>query len=122
MPLREGAEGLLRDTRHSLDGKPFIVCGIDDDRVTVARLGIFHALAIHVLPDRLVAIGVAAALDIVIAAEDAAFERAELLQLLGAGIDLLARQVAAAAGAAELQHRRNRTAFGGLRAIGGAFR
>src|SRR5262249_32623526 len=91
------------------------------DRIAIARLRIFHALAVHVLPDRLVAVGLAAALDVVVAAENAALEGAEFLQLLGAGIDLIARQVALAAGAAELQHRGHRGALRALRAVRRAF-
>ena len=114
--------GFSDDARHAGDREPLVIGRIDHDRIAIARLRIFHALAVHVLPDRLIAVGIAAALDVVVAAENAALERAELFQFLGAGIDLLARQIAAAAGAAELQHRRDRAAFGALRAISRAFR
>ena len=67
-------------------------------------------------PDRLIAVHVALAGHALVAAEDAAFERAELRELVHALFDFLARQIAAAAGAAELQHDRGRGRFAGLRA------
>src|SRR5580704_11297409 len=122
LPLGEAAERLFRHTGHAIDRQPLVIGGIEYDRIAIARLGIFHALAVHVLPDRLVAVGIAAALDVVVASEDAALEGAEFLQLLRAGIDFLARQVTGAAGAAELQHRGDRGALRALRPVWRAFR
>src|SRR6202451_4012137 len=102
LPLGEAAERLFRHARHAVDRQPFVVGGIEHDGIAIARFWILHALAVHVLPDRLVAVGIAAALDVVMAAEDAALEGAEFFQLFGAGIDFLARQVAGAAGGAAL--------------------
>ena len=56
------------------------------------------------LPDRLVAVDVALALDIGAAAEHAVLELALALERLHAGLHLGLREIAAAAGAAELQH------------------
>jgi hypothetical protein len=53
-----------------------------------------------VLPDRLVGVGVTAAFAVIVAAEYAAIEAAEFPQRFAAGLNLLPRQVAAAARAA----------------------
>jgi hypothetical protein len=54
--------------------------------------------------------------------EHAALEGAERQQLVHALLDFLARQIASAARAAELQHDGGGVAFAGLRTIGRAFR
>ena len=120
LPLGEGAERLFPNAGNSGEGKPFIVCRIDHDWIAVARPWIFHRPPVHVLPDRLIGVGVAAASGGVVPAKNAAGEGAEFLEFLGARLHLLPRQVAAAASAAELQHRRRRAAFRVLRPVGGA--
>src|SRR5215203_1001215 len=102
LPLREHAETSLPDTGHAADRGPLEVAGVDHDGIAIARLGVFHPLPVHVLPDRLVAVGVAPALDVVLAPENAILELAELFELVHAGGHLRTRQISAAAGAAEL--------------------
>src|SRR5712691_1660472 len=103
-PLREHAEQLLRDAGRALDRHPLVIRGVDEDRLRIARLRIDHRPSVHVLPDRLVGVEVALALDVGLAAEDAVLELAERSELAHSGLHLGLRQVAAAAGAAELQH------------------
>src|SRR5580704_10603538 len=86
LPLGEAAKRLFRHARHAVDRQPFVIGWIEHDGIAIARLWIVHALAVHVLPDRLIAIGIAAALDVVVAAEDATLEAAEFFQLFGAGM------------------------------------
>src|ERR1700685_1558918 len=84
LPLGEAAERLFRHARHAVDRQPFVVGGIEHDGIAIARFWILHALAVHVLPDRLVAVGIAAALDVVMAAGDAALEGAGIFPLFRA--------------------------------------
>src|SRR5260370_39544819 len=58
-----------------------------------------------VVPDGLIGVQVALARKAVAAMKPPILELAELLQFLHAGLDLARLQIAAAAGAAELQHR-----------------
>src|SRR6185312_8810731 len=122
LTLGERAERPARHPGLAGERQPFVVCRIDHDRIAIARFWIFHALAVRVLPDRLVAVGGAAALDVVVAAENAGLEGAVLFQFRGAGGDFLARQISAAAGTAELQHRGRGAAVRALRAVRRAFR
>ena len=69
LALGEPAERLADHVRHAGDRKPLVFRRIDHDGIAIARLRIFHAFAMHVLPDRLVAVGVAPPFDIVVAAE-----------------------------------------------------
>src|SRR5581483_7208341 len=118
--LGKSTERLLPRSRRARKRKPVVVLRIEHDGIAIARFWVIHPPAVDVLPDRLISVAVAAALDVAVAAEDAALERAEFFQLFGAGGDLRGREVAVAAGAAELEHRGHRAALGGLRAISGA--
>src|SRR5262249_21371573 len=71
---------------------------------------------------RLIAVDIAFALFALAAAEDALLERTVLLELGSAGFKLLLRHVAVAAGAAELQHKRERVHARTLRPVRRAFR
>src|SRR5205823_15061037 len=101
-PLGEHAEQLLRDAALALDRHPFVVVGVHEDRLRIARLGIDHRPAVGALPDRLVAVHVALALDVGAPTENSIFELALAFEPLHAGLDLGLREIARAGGAAEL--------------------
>src|SRR5262245_46522829 len=102
-PLGEHAEQLLRHARRAFDRYPVIGRWIHEDRLGIARLRIGHGPRVHVLPDRLVAVEVALALDVGAAAEHAVLELAFLPECLHAGLYLGLREIARPARAAELQ-------------------
>src|SRR5262249_34699913 len=71
-----------------------------------ARLGIVHGPAVHVFPNRLVAIDIAPALHVGGPAEGPVLELALFSKLAHSGLHLGLREIAAATRAAELQHDR----------------
>src|SRR5262249_24794618 len=103
-PLGEDAEQLLGDAGRACDRHPRVVPRVHEDRLRIARLGIVHGPAVHVFPNRLVAIDIALALHVGAPAEDAVLELAFFSELAHSGLHLGLREIAAAAGAAELQH------------------
>ena len=121
-PLGPHAEQLLGHALGALHRRPVVVLRVRGDRRVVAALRIDHLAAVHVLPDRLVGVGVAPAGHVVVAMEDAVLELAERLELLHPGLDLARQQIAGAAGAAELQHRAEDVGLVDLRAVRHAFR
>src|SRR5262245_31858541 len=74
-PLGEDAHQLLAYAWRALDWHPFEMLGMHHDGVLVARGRIGHRPLVHVLPDRLIAVGVAFAVLAGVAAEDALLER-----------------------------------------------
>src|SRR5215831_15270238 len=103
-PLGEYAEQLLRDAGRAFDRHPLVVRRVHEDRLRIARLGIVHGPAVRVFPNRLVAIDIALALDVGAPAEGAVLELALFSELAHSDLHLGLREIAAAAGAAELQH------------------
>src|SRR5215472_13480801 len=102
-PLGEDAEQLLGDAGHAFDRHPLIIRRVHEDRLRIARLGIDHWPAVHVFPDRLVAVEIALALDVGAPAEDAVLDLALVSEFAHSGLHLRLREIAAAARAAELQ-------------------
>src|SRR5262249_46294321 len=120
--LGEHAHQPLADAGRALDRHPLEMVGVHQDRIEIALWRISHRPPAHLLPDRLVAVDIAFALFAFIATKHALLERAVLLELGGAGLHLLLGHVAAAAGAAELQHERERAHARALWSVGRAFR
>src|SRR5215470_12870308 len=120
--LGEHAHQLLADPPCAPDRHPVEMLRAHHDRVVVALRRIFHRPLVHVLPHRLVAVDVAPAFLALAAAKHPLLEGALLLELGGAGFDLLGAEVAAAARAAELQHERERAHARALRSVGRALR
>src|SRR5262245_7247352 len=102
--FREHPEQLLGNARRVGNRYPFVVRGIHEDRLWIARFRVDHRPTVHALPDRLVAVHVALAFDGGAAAKHAVLELALALERLHAALHLGLREIAAAAGAAELQH------------------
>src|SRR5262249_10565926 len=103
-PLGEDAEQLLGDAGRSFDWHPLIIRRVHEDRLRIARLGIDHGPAGDVFPDRLGAVEIALALEVSAPAEDAVLELALSPERAHSGLHLGLREIAAAAGTAELQH------------------
>src|SRR5262245_37340431 len=100
--FREHTERLFVDARRVGNGYPFVVRGIHEDRLWIARFRVDHRPSVHALPDCLVAVHVALAFNVGAAAEHAVLELALALERLHAALHLGLREIAAAAGAAEL--------------------
>src|SRR4051812_5331936 len=124
LPLGEAAEALHADTRLLGIALPVEMLRLDQDRLIVARLGIFERALVDVLPHRLIAVAIAlhAGRQIAAAREDALLERPERLQHLHALFHAREADIAAARGAAELQGHAVALAVVILRPVGRAFR
>src|SRR5262249_58640723 len=121
-PLAEHADELFVHAGAAGERHPLEMRAVHHYRRRIAGLGIFERSAVHVRPDRLVAVHVALARFALVAPEHAALERPQRLELAHPLLYFLARQIARAAAAAELQHDRRRGRAAGLRTVGGALR
>src|SRR6185312_5876545 len=104
------------------DRGPSVVLRIHHDRRGIATLGIDHRPLIDVLPDRLETVRILLSRYTFAAAEDALLEFAESFERIHRRFHLVARGIAAAAGAAALQHDRERFMVLGLRPVMNALR
>src|SRR5262245_20864233 len=114
-PFGEHAKQFFPDAGRAFDRDPGVVRGIHEDRLAVARGRIDHRPLVHVLPDRLIAIRILLAVEWNAPAVDPVLELAVLVELLHAGAYFGIRQITAAAGAAELKHRRRGNLIRALR-------
>ncbi|QJW83650.1 hypothetical protein HK414_04965 [Ramlibacter terrae] len=121
LALGEHAQQLAPHARDTGLVRPGEIVGVHEHRLRVLAVRVLHAPAVDVLPHGFVRVLVLAAAVFLDAAEHAALESAELLEFLHALLEALLGDVAAAAGAAELQHQRGRFAADALRAVEHAF-